>query len=63
MLEQKLVFGKDWTSEDEVIVYEPTYFAPYWKIEINYKDAEKIKILTSNAIVIYENEQVVEIRY
>jgi len=31
MLEQKLVFGKDWTSEDEVIVYEPTYFAPLLK--------------------------------
>ncbi len=65
MLGKSLFYGRDWSEEDEVRVCTPTNEEPWWEIELKRRGEDKpwFKVVCSEAVVVYENEKVVEIYY
>ena len=65
MVGKKLVRGKDWADEVEVRAYPPNEESPFWEIVIPPGPWHgRMRILTSNAVVIYDHDnQVEEIYY
>lgn len=59
-----LYLGEDWSEyDDRVEIDKPTKENPYWIIKFIYKDDSSYTIRTSYAIIVYKENQVVEIHY
>mgnify|MGYP000238682255 CR=1 FL=1 len=58
----RLIYGKDFGDNDQVQIYPPKQYAPYWEVKINYANHEVHRFETTYPVLVhYEGEQPVEI--